>query len=120
MRVRAELQRALQQRGSGAGTETAVEKWPAPIRDDSRGIEIIFRAQAVARWARAIRRIKTKRAWLELRHGYSPIGTGQLFGKNVVLAPAHRNRHHPARKLERRGDRLLQPRAEPLLDQQAG
>src|SRR5260370_37940444 len=104
MWVRGELQRALQQRRSGAGTETAVEKWPAPIRDDSRGIEIIFRAQSVARWARAIRRIKTKRARLELRHGYSAIGTGQLFGKNVVFAPNDGNRHHPPPKLERRSD----------------
>ncbi len=91
MRVRAKLDGALEQRGAGTRAESAVEEWARPIDDDARGIEIIFGTETVAGGTRAVGRVETERAGLELRDGNAAVGAGELFGENMVFAADYGN-----------------------------
>src|SRR6266851_1937325 len=102
--VSAEFERALEDRRAGARTKAAVEEWASPVRDDFGWIEIVFRAETVARRARAVGRIEAERARLELRNGDAAIGAGELFGKSVLFAA---------------GDGLFEARGDARLDEQA-
>jgi len=88
MRHRAQLQIAFQEHGTRTGTKSAFEKRPRPIDNDFRRIEIVFRAEAVARRARSIGRIEAERARLELRHGNAALAAGHFFREDL-LRPAH-------------------------------
>ena len=118
VRVGGELQGALEHRRAGAGAKSAVEERARPIDNHARGIEIVFRAEAVAGRASAVRRIEAERSRLELRNGDAAVGAGQLFGKDVVGAADDRNRDKSRRQLQRRRDRLLEARGDSGLHQQ--
>src|SRR5882762_8446100 len=119
MRVSAEFQSALKNGGAGARTKASIKKRAAPIIDDPGGIEIVFRAQAVAGGARAVGRIEAKGAWFELRNRDTAIGASELFGKNVLLASDDGDGDETAGQFERGGDGLLEARGNALLDEQA-
>src|SRR6266446_2292749 len=119
VRVGAQLERALEDRGTGAWAEVAVKKRAAPIIDDPRRIEIVFRAEAVAGGACAVRRIETEGARFKLRNGNAAIGARELFRKSMFLAANDGDGDEPACQFERRGDRLLKARGNALLNQQA-
>src|SRR6267142_4182898 len=118
MRVRAKLNGALEQRGAGTRAERAVEEGTRPIDDNARGIEIVFGTETVAGGTRAVRRVETERARLELRNGNAAIGTGKLFGEDVVFASDYGNSHQAGSELQRGSDGLLETRGDALLDEQ--
>ena len=117
--VGGQLQRALEHRGAGAGSQAAIEQRPRPVDDDARRIEIVFRAETVASGTRAVRRIEAEGARFQYGNGDAAIRAGQLLGKNVVLAAHDRDRDQTAGQLQRGGDGLFQAGGDPLLDQQA-
>ncbi len=118
MGVSAEFERALEDRRAGARTKAAVEEWASPVRDDFGWIEIVFRAETVARRASAVGRIEAEGARLELRDRNSAIGAGKLFGKSMFFAPDDGDGDEAARQFERGGDGLLEARGDALLDEQ--
>src|SRR6266566_7159330 len=119
VRIRRQLQRALQNCRTRAGAKPAIEERPRPVHDDFRGVEVELRAQAIARGARAVRRIEAERSRLELRHGNAAFWASQFLGKDVLLAADDRNRHQALRQLQCRRAGLLQPRRDSRLDEQA-
>ncbi len=119
MGVRTEFQRALEDRGARAWAEAAIEERASPIDDDLGGIEIVFRAQAIARGASAVGRIEAERARLELRNGDAAIGAGEFFRKSVFLAADDGDGDEAAGQFERGGDGLFEARGDALLDEQA-
>src|SRR4029077_553391 len=62
-----QLQGALQKCGAGAGPKAALKQRLRPVHNYFRGIEIVLRSKSVTLRARAVRRIETERARLELR-----------------------------------------------------
>src|SRR5205823_14815495 len=58
VRVRAKLQRALQDRRARPWSQPAIEKRTCPIIDNLRRIEIVFRTEPIARAACPTRRIE--------------------------------------------------------------
>src|SRR5260370_28555875 len=76
VRIGGEFQSALEVSGAGARAETSIKERARPVHDDLGGIEIVFRAEAMAIRARAVWRIKTEGARLKLRNGDSTIGAG--------------------------------------------
>ncbi len=119
MGVSAEFERALENRGAGTWTETAIEERAGPVGDDLGRIEIVFRAETVARRARAVGRIEAERARLELRNGDAAIGAGELFGKSVLFAADDGHSDEAAGQFERGGDGLFEARGDARLDEQA-
>src|SRR4029077_9889099 len=117
--IRAKLDGALEQRGTGARTEAAVEERTSPVRDDARRIEIIFGAEAIARGARAVGGIEAEGARLELRDGNAAVGAGQLFGGDMVLAADNGDGNETGGELEGGGDGLLEARGDALFDEKA-
>src|SRR5579884_4309731 len=117
--VGGELESALEDGGAGARTEAAVEKRARPVGDDFRGVEIVFRPEAVAGRTGAVGRIEAEGARLELRHADAAIGTSEFFGKDVLAARHDGDGDEPAGELERRGDGLLQAGSGASLDEQA-
>ncbi len=119
MSIGAEFERALQNGGAGARTQAAIKKRAGPIGDDLGGIEIVFGAEAVARGARAIGRIETEGARLELRNGNAAIGASEFFGKSMFLAADDGDGDEAVREFERGGDGLFEARGDALFDEQA-
>ena len=119
VRVSTQFERPLQNRGARTRPEAAFEKRAGPIIDDLRRIKIVFRAEPVARRARAVGRIEAERARLEHRNGNPAIRTSELFRKRVLLSAHDRHGHQPAGELQRCRNGLLQPRRNALLDEQA-
>src|SRR5260370_30183334 len=105
-----EFQSALEVSGAGARAETSIKKRARPVHDDLGGIEIVFRAEAMAIRARAVRRIKTEGARLELRNGDSTIGAGEFFRKDGVFCAGRRKDDHSLRHLSWGGTRMPQAR----------
>ena len=119
VRHRSQLQVAPQEHGARAGTEPAFEERPRPVDNHFRGIEIVFRAEAVARRARSIGRIEAERARLELRHGNAAFAAGHFFGEDLLGPADHHDGDEPLGQLEGRGDGLLEAPRDAGLHQQA-
>src|SRR5580692_6544857 len=117
--VGGQLERALEYRRAGAGTQPPVKERAGPVRDDSGRIEIVFGAQAVASWACAVRRIEAERARLELRNGNAAVRASELFREDMLFAADDRDRNEAASKLQRGGDGLLETSRYALFDEEA-
>ena len=113
-----QFQSAFQNGGRRAGPKAAIEERARPIGDHFRGIEIVFRTEAVTGRASAIRRIETKRTRLKLRNADAAIGACQLFRKRKFFSAHYGNRYQTRSELQRRRDGLLKPRRNSLLDEQ--
>src|SRR5258708_1593032 len=119
VRVGAEFEGALENRGPGAWAKAAIEDRARPISNNPGGIEIVFRAEAIAGGARAIGRIEAERTRLELWDRNAAIGTSEFFGKSVLLSADDSHGDEAVRQFERGGDGLLEARGDALLDEQA-
>src|SRR5258708_7140643 len=119
VRVGAEFEGALENRGPGAWAKAAIEDRARPISNNPGGIEIVFRAEAIAGGARAIGRIEAERTRLELWNRNAAIGTSEFFGKSVLLSADDSHGDEAVRQFERGGDGLLEARGNALLDEQA-
>ena len=94
-----------------------------PVGDDERLVELVHRAEAGARGARALRRVEAEDARLELvERAFGVLGAGELLAE-AVLGPAVLRRgildqdgERPLRELERRLDALGDPLARRVLD----
>src|SRR5260370_23164711 len=64
VRVVDELEGALENRGPGAWAKAAIEDRARPISNNPGGIEIVFRAEAIAGGERSIGRIEAQRTRL--------------------------------------------------------
>ena len=111
--------RALQIGRAGTGAEAAFEQRLGPIHDHFGGIEIVFRAEAVAFGASAVGRIEAEGARLELRNGNAAIGAGEFFGIDVLFAADDDDGDEPAGELQRRFDGLLEALRDAIFQQQA-
>src|SRR6266852_2519523 len=116
--ISAKLERPLEKGRTGAGAEAAVEERASPVRDDARGIEIVFGAEAIACGARAIGRVEAEGARLKLRDGNAAIGASELFGEDVVPAADDGDGDEAGGELEGGGDGLLEARSDARLDEQ--
>src|SRR5882762_2856559 len=117
--VGAEFERALENRGAGTRAKAAVKKRARPIGDDPGRIEIVLRAEAIARGARSVRRIEAEGARFKLRNGNAAIGAGEFLRESVFLAADDGHGDEAVRQFERGGDGLLEARGDALLDEQA-
>ena len=110
---------ALQVCGTGAGAKAAFEKRLGPIHDHFRGIEIVFRAEAVTFGARAVGRIEAEGARLELRNGNAAVGAREFFGIDVLLAADDDDGDEAAGELQRGFDGLFEALRDAIFQQQA-
>src|ERR1051326_1392162 len=77
--VSGQLQRALQYSGRRSRSKSSVEERASPIRNHFRWIEIIFRTEAIASGASAVRRVEAEGTRLKLRNADAAIGASQLL-----------------------------------------
>ena len=117
-RDRGNLQRALQILRSRAGAEPAIEKRLRPIYDHARGIEFVFRAEAVTFGAGAVGRIEAERARLGQRHRNAAIRAGKFFGIDMLFAADDGDGDETVGELERCLDGFFEPIGDAVLQQQ--
>ena len=110
---------ALQISRTGAGAQASFEKRLGPVHDHFGGIEIIFRTEAVAFGASAVRRIETEGARFELRNGNAAIRAGQFLGVYVFITADDGDGYQASGKFQRVFDGLFQALRDAVFQQQA-
>ena len=86
---------------------------------ESRGIEIVDRAQPLAVRARAVRRVEGKGARRHLRHADTAVGAGQPPGEQSIAAVERVDDDDVVRKIERDFDRLGETSLDTRFEHQA-
>ena len=119
MRIGCQLERAFQVRRAGTWPQASFKQRPRPVRNHLGRVEIVFRAEAVARRASAVGRVEAERPRLELRHRDAAIGAGQFLRIHLLGAADHRHGHQAPRQLQRCGNRKLEALGDAGLHQQA-
>ena len=113
-----EFERALKIRGAAAGAESAFEERLGPVDDDFSGIEIVFRAEAVAFGACAVGRIEAERTRFQRGNGNAAVGAGEFFGVHLLFAADNGDGDEAVSEFGGCLDGLFEALGDAFLDQQ--